>query len=414
MNANKKKYLSLTMKKILFDSKLFTLNMKLIYFLLCLLVADVALAQQNSEKYLFVGTYTRGKSEGIYVYKFNCNSGKFKAVSVAKNIENPSFLSISPNEKYLYAVGEIDGEGAVSAFSFDKESGELHKLNTQTAGGANPCHISLDKTGKWAIVGNYTGGNLSILPIQSDGSLGKLLSTIQHTGKGTNTIRQEKPHVHSINIAPNNQDVFVADLGIDKLMKYDLNVETGELTTTTPPYTSLAAGSGPRHLVFHPNGQWVYVIQELSSTITAMNYQKGSLLPFQTVTTLPKLYAQPSKNFSADIHVSPDGKFVYGSNRFVDSVEGKNKFANDNFTDTIVIYAVNPKDGTLKYVGNEAVLGKVPRNFMITPNGKFMLVANQETDNITIFKRNSKTGKLKPLKTQIAVPTPVCLKMINF
>lgn len=387
--------------------------MKLIISILGFFVATLAFAQVKSERYLLVGTYTRGKSEGIYLYKFNCNSAKFKAISIAKNIENPSFLAISPDEKHVYAVGEIEGEGSVSAFNFDKQNGRLDKINTQTTGGANPCHISLDQTNKWAIVGNYTGGNLSILPIRVDGSLDKPQSIINHTGKGPNVNRQEKPHVHSINIAPNNQDVFVADLGIDKLMKYSLNVSSGELSVGRPSSTDLAAGSGPRHLDFHPNGKWVYVIQELSSTITAMNYQEGALIAFQTVSTLPNSYPQPSKNFSADIHVSPDGKFLYGSNRFVDAIGGKNTFASDNSTDTIVIYEINSKDGTLKYVGNEPVLGKVPRNFMITPNGKYVLVANQETDSITIFKRNFRTGKLTPTKNKISVPTPVCLKMTS-
>lgn len=381
-----------------------------------LFLPQISKSQSKDEQYLIVGTYTRpntkNPSEGIYVYKFNTNTGEFSAVSKATGIKNPSFLTVSPNQKFVYAVTETS-DGSVTAYSFDKKSGNLTKLNTQSSGGADPCHISIDKTGKWVLAGNYSGGNLSILPVGADGSLGKATQTINHEGNGPNKNRQEKPHVHSVNIAPNNRDIFVPDLGIDKIMTYSLDAKNGKLSVGKPAFTKVADGSGPRHFTVHPNGKFAYVIQELSSTVTAFNYASGKLSPFQTITTLAQDFKDKDKSFCADIHISPDGKFLYGSNRYVDAGNKNGIFAPTNTTDTIVMYSIDQKTGKLTYIGNEPVLGKIPRNFMITPNGKFILVANQETDNITIFKRDAKTGKLSPTGKQIDVPVPVCLQMVE-
>ena len=381
-----------------------------------LFLPQISKSQSKDDKYLIVGTYTRpntkNPSEGIYVYKFNTNTGNFSAVSKATGIKNPSFLAVSPDQKFVYSVAETS-DGSVTAYSFDKKSGNLIKLNAQSSGGADPCHVSIDKTGKWVLVGNYSGGNLSILPVNADGSLGKASQTINHEGKGPNAGRQEKPHVHSVNIAPNNRDIFVPDLGIDKIVTYSLDAKNGKLLEGKPAFTKVADGSGPRHFTVHPNGKFAYVIQELSSTVTAFNYTSGKLTPIQTITTLAKDFKDKNKSFCADIHISPDGKFLYGSNRFVDAGNKNGVFAPTNMIDTIVMYGIDQKTGKLTYIGNEPVLGKIPRNFMITPNGKFVLVANQETDNITIFKRDAKTGKLTPTGKQIEVPVPVCLKMVD-
>lgn len=368
----------------------------------------MGISQNTAEQYLLVGTYTRKNSEGIYVYKFNTNTGDFSRVSVASGIKNPSFLAVSPNQKYIYAVSEIS-DGAVYSYSFDKKTGTLTNLNTR----ADPCHISVDNTGKWVLVGNYSGGNLSVLPVEPNGSLGAASQTINHSGSGPNKGRQEKSHVHSINIAPNNRDIFVPDLGIDKIMTYSLNAQNGKLVEGEPAFTKVADGSGPRHFTIHPNGKFAYVIQELSSTVKVFNYVSGKLSPIQTITTLAKDFKDKNKSFCADIHISPDGKFLYGSNRYVDAGNKNGIFAPTNTTDTIVMYSIDQKTGKLTYIGNEPVLGKIPRNFMITPNGKFVLVANQETDNITIFNRDAKTGKLSPTGKQIEVPVPVCLKMVS-
>ena len=334
-----------------------------------LFLPQISKSQSKDEQYLIIGTYTRpntkNPSEGIYVYKFNTNTAEFSAVNKAIGIKNPSFLAVSPDQKFVYSVGENDIDSFVYSFSFDKKSGNLTKLNTQSSGGAHPCHISIDKTGKWVLVGNYSGGNLSILPVEADGSLGKATQTINHEGKGPNAGRQEKPHVHSVNIAPNNRDIFVPDLGIDKIMTYSLDVKNGKLLEGKPAFTKVADGSGPRHFTVHPNGKFAYVIQELSSTVTAFNYTSGKLMPIQTITTLAQDFKDKNKSFCADIHISPDGKFLYGSNRFVDAGNKNGIFAPTNTIDTIVMYSIDKKTGKLTYIGNVPVLGKVPRNFII-------------------------------------------------
>ncbi len=371
--------------------------MKRIKFLLVGLwaILNIGAWGQNADKYLFIGTYTTKTSEGIYVYKFNTETGDFSPVSIAKGVKNPSFLAISTDKRFVYSVAEVNG-GAVNSYSFDRNTGTLTFINTQSAGGNGPCHVATDKKGKWVIVGNYGGGSLSILPVQADGSLGAAAQTIQHEGKSVNAARQEKAHVHSINVAPNNVDVFVPDLGMDKIMTYTLDTKAGRLRPGNPAFTVATPGAGPRHFTFHPNGKWAYVINELDATMTSFEYKKGRLTPLQTVTTLPEGYA--GRKWCADIHVSPDGKFLYGSNRAQES---------------LVIYSIAPKTGVLTYVGNQDVLGKTPRNFMIDPTGKWVLVANQDTDNVVIFSRDTKTGKLTPTGKEIKVSMPVCLKVLE-
>jgi 6-phosphogluconolactonase len=351
----------------------------------------------NNDFHLLVGTYTSGKSEGIYVYKFNVKTGEFAAESIAKNIKNPSYLVVSPNEKYVYSAGEIDKNGAVYAFSFDKKTGNLTQLSTQSSNGNYPCFVEIDKTGKWVFAGNYGAGSLTVLPVEANGGIGKPTQTIQHEGKSVNQDRQAGPHVHSVNVSPNNVDVFVPDLGLDKIFTYTLDAKTGKLTAGNPPFTKVQDGSGPRHFTVHPNGKFAYVIQEISGDVTAFDYKKGTLTAIQTISAKPVGF---TGDFNcADIHISPDGKFLYGSNRVHDS---------------LVIYSIDTKTGKLTYVSHQSVLGKKPRNFMIDPTGNFVLVANQDSDNITIFKRDMKTGMLTPTGKEISVPNPVCLKMIRF
>lgn len=374
------------------------------FLLACLIMANTysnaknkPKKRMNNEFHLLVGTYTSGKSEGIYVYKFNVKTGEFSKESVAKNVQNPSYLVISPDEKYVYSAGEIDKNGAVYAFAFDKKTGNLDKLSTQSSNGNYPCFVEIDKTGKWVFAGNYGAGSLTVLPVEANGGLGKPTQTIQHEGKSINPSRQEGPHVHSVNIAPNNIDVFVPDLGLDKIMTYSLDAKTGKLSVGNPPFTKVQDGSGPRHFTIHPNGKFAYVIQEISGSVTVFDYKKGALSAIQTISTKPDGFMGGFN--SADIHLSPDGKFLYGSNREHDS---------------IVIYSIDAKTGKLTYVAHQSVMGKKPRNFMIDPTGNFVLVANQESDNITIFKRDAAKGTLTPTGKEISVPNPVCLKMISF
>lgn len=346
---------------------------------------------QADNAYLIVGTYTKKGSEGIYTFVFDEATGEFTAVDTIASGADPSFFDVAPNKQFVYAVNETNG-GSVEAFSF--ADGRMTSLNIVSSGGAHPCHVEIDKTGKWVIVGNYTGGSLAMLPINENGTLSEPTQVIQHTGSGPNKDRQEKPHVHSVNISPNNKDVFVPDLGIDKVMAYRLNAEAGELTAGN--HQAVSAGSGPRHFAFHPNGKFAYVIQELTNTVTAFNYEDGKLTEIEEVTTLPENF--DGKSNCADIHISADGKFLYGSNRF---------------SDTIVNYKIDEATGKLNLLGQTSVEGKTPRNFTISPTGKWVLVANQDSDNIVIFSRNTETGAIAPTGKEIKVSMPVCLKWVK-
>jgi 6-phosphogluconolactonase len=363
-------------------------------FLLVVFTLSVfcSFAQSVSTLKLLVGTYTKKGSEGIYVYDFDLNTGEMKQINKATGIEDPSFLAISPDKKFVYSVCETTGGQAVS-YAFDKETGGLKEINRVSSGGVHPCHITIDNTGKWIMIGNYTGGSLSVIPVSENGVLSEPIQTIQHTGKGPNKERQEKPHVHSVNISANNKDVFVPDLGIDEVVAYRFDEASGKLVEGNTKKVS--SGSGPRHFTFSPNGKFAYVIQELTGKVSGFKYTDGNLEFIEEVSTLPDNFT--GKNSCADIHISPDGKFLYGSNRFYD---------------TLVVFEINQENGKLKQKSQHSVLGKTPRNFVIDPSGKFVLVANQDSDNIVVFKRNSKTGKISPTGKEYKVSMPVCLKFL--
>jgi 6-phosphogluconolactonase len=263
--------------------------------------------------------------------------------------------------------------------------------------GNSPCYVVVDKTGKWVIVGNYGSGTLAVLPIQKDGSLGKAVTTIRHQGQGVDKERQEGPHVHSTVLSADNRYLFVADLGIDKEMIYAFNDKTGSLTPAREPFVKLQDGSGPRHFVFHPNGRWAYLTQEMTATVTALRYVNGGLHSVQTINSLPAGYKGPKR--TADIHVSPDGKFLYSSDR--------------DSANTIAIFKIDQNNGTLKLVGHQSVMGKTPRNFNFDPSGNYLLVANQNSDNIVVFQVDHQTGRLKYTGHQIPVGNPVCIKWIS-
>lgn len=361
---------------------------------------SMAATAQKKENYLLVGTYTSpGKSEGIYVYKFNEETGEATAVSsVATN--NPSYVAISPNEKFVYAVHEVDSKsgkgGEVSAFAFNKETGVLTFINKEPSGGDHPCYVEVDKTGKWVFAGNYSSGSLSVYPVNKDGSLGTP-STIQHTGSGKDPQRQDKPHVHCTHISPDNKWLFVPDLGIDKVMIYAFDSKTGKLTPGKQPFTTAdPVGGGPRHFIFHPNGRYAYLIEELSGNVVAYKYNKGELTELQSVSTLG---GKPGYAGSADIHISPDGKFLYATNR-------------GDFN-TLASFKIDPATGKLSTLEILSTQGKGPRNFNLDPSGKFVLVANQQSDEVVIFTRNQSSGTLEDTGKRIKVFQPVCLKWIS-
>ncbi len=351
------------------------------------------------DHYLVVGTYDSPKSEGIYVYKFNAETGTAREVSYIKT-PNPSFLAISPDEKFVYAVAETapqDGKGGdIAAFFFDKEKGILTFINKQHSGGDHPCHVETDKTGKWIFASNYTSGSLSLLPVHEDGSVGKALS-FQHSGTGPNVQRQKGPHVHGAIISPDNKTLFVTDLGIDRVMMYDFKASSGKLSPSKKPFIQSVSGSGPRLFTFHPDNRFAYTIEELSGTVVLYKHKKGKLKTKQRISTMP----EDDKRFpgSADIHVSPDGKFLYASNR--------------GEVNTIAIFSINKKNGQLTKIGYQSTLGKAPRNFNFDPSGNFLLVGNQNSDEIVIFKRDITTGLLSDSGNRISIGKPVCLKWIS-
>jgi len=364
-------------------------------------IASIALLfPPSKENYLVVGTYTGGKSEGIYVYNFNSTDGSFKEVSHVKT-SNPSFVAVSPNEKFVYAVHEDaanNGKGGeISSFSFDKKTGMLNYINEEPTDGDHPCYVSVDKTGKWIIAGNYSSGSLSVLPVKADGGVSVPTTTIQHEGSGINKDRQSKPHVHCVYLSADNKFLFVPDLGIDKVMIYAFDATTGKLNPASQPFAKSVDGSGPRHFTFHPNNKWAYLIEELSGTVETFQYSNGTLKNIQRISTMPA--GDTSFAGSADIHVSLDGKFLYASNR--------------SKSNTIAIYKVNQVDGKLTLVGHQSTMGRTPRNFNFDPSGNFLLVANQDSDQIVIFKRDTQTGLLTDTGKRIDVGKPVCLKWIS-
>ncbi|MBO9202296.1 MULTISPECIES: lactonase family protein [Niastella] len=365
--------------------------MKHIWHSLLLLVIPI-ITNCQTNYYLIIGTYTRGNSEGIYVYKMNTETGEASYVNKA-TASNPSYLDLSPDEKFVYAVNEdASDKGSVSVFSFDKSNGSLKYIDKQTSGGDHPAYVAVNKTGKWVAVANYTGGSFSTLPIMANGTLG-VPTTIQHTGSSVNKERQEKPHVHSTVFSPDDKYIFTPDLGIDKVMIYSFNPGSGKPEPASVPFVATPPGSGPRHFTFHPNGKLAYLVEEMGGEVSGYKYNNGKLTLFQRISTYAADFKE--KKWSADIHVSPDGKFLYATNRAPDS---------------IAIFSINTPNGKLTHIATVSTQGEIPRNFTIDPTGNFLLVANQESNNIVIFKRNKETGLLTDTGKRIEVGKPVCLK----
>lgn len=367
-----------------------------------LIVLLFVIASVNAQSYyLLVGTYDSPKSEGIYVYNFNSNDGSAKEISHIKT-SNPSFLTVSGNQKYVYAVNEnadSSGKGGkVSSFSFNKKDGQLTFVNSQSSEGNHPCYITTNKSNSKVYVGNYSSGNISVLPISKKGKLDKAIQVIQHEGSGPDTTRQKSPHVHGIFPKKKSSYVYVTDLGTDKIMCYFQGSKSGKLFPSKTKYVSAGAGSGPRHLDFHPNGKYVYLLNELSGSISVFkDFGNADLQEIQSHSSLPVTYK--GKAGSADIHISPDGRFLYASNR-----AGSN---------SIAIFSINDATGLITLVGHEYSSGETPRNFNFDPTGNFLLVANQNSDEIVVFSINKETGLLSDTKKRIKVGKPVCIKWIN-
>lgn len=370
--------------------------MRLSILFFFLLSSSCSIAQRF---YLLIGTYTGTGSKGIYVYDFNAQTGKAKWVSNTDTITNPSFVTFSHNGNFVYAVNETNGAnpGRVSAFSFNKTSGKLKFLNTVLSGGDDPCYVAAGNNNKWVAVANYTGGSVAVFPVNKNGSLEPYSQLIQDSGSSINKVRQEKAHVHESVFSPDNNYLFTPDLGMDKVMIYKFKSTLKKpLQPASPAFVNATPGSGPRHITFHPNKKFAYLIHEMGGTVTAYSYNNGKLKEIQELPTHPVGFKGVIG--SAEVFTSPDGKFLYASNR-----------GDEN---TITIFSINPSTGKLKLIGYQTVFGKAPRNFIIDPTGNYLLVANQDSDNIVIFKRDKKTGLLKETKEQIKLPKPVCLQMI--
>jgi len=357
-------------------------------------------ASRSGELLVYVGTYTTGKSEGIYLYRLNLSSGELKHVATTRRVVNPSFLAIAPSRRFLYAVNEVEEfagkkSGAVSAFAVDQQTGELRLLNQQPSLGGAPCYVVVDQTGRFVLVANYAGGNFAVLPVRSDGSLADATDLNQDLGSSINAERQEGPHAHCIVLDPRNRFAYGCDLGTDKIMIFRFDARRGKLIPNRTSSVQAKPGAGPRHLTFHPDGKYAYVINELHTTVTAFAQDqiKGNLKEMQTVPTLPRDFT--GEDTSADIHVSPNGRFLYCSNRGHDS---------------IAAFQVDPLNGKLSFIAHESTGGKTPRNFAIDPTGAFLLAANQNSDNIVTFRLDPKTGRLSATGHVVEVPSPVCLR----
>ena len=346
---------------------------------------------------LLIGTYTKsGKSEGIYVYEFDSKTGKANYKNKAVGLTNPSYLAISNNEEKVYAVCEAAaGKGLVAAFDFDKKTGTLKLLNTQSSIGNGPCYVSTDKDNKHIFLANYGGGSATAIALNPDGSLSEQNQFIQYQGSSANKDRQSAPHAHSTVLSPDEKYLLISDLGTDRINLLTITTDTANpLKEAKTPFINTQPGSGPRHFDFHPNGKFGYSIQELNGNVGVYKYSKGSLKLLQNISGLPENYK--GRIWAADIHVSPDGKFLYASNR-------------DDLND-LAIFSIDSKTGKLKLAGRQATLGRAPRNFAITPDGGFLLAANQSSDLVVIFRRDKSTGLLTDTGERIEVGAPVCLK----
>lgn len=351
---------------------------------------------------MYVGTYTGKGSDGIYSYRFDSNTGDLKPIGLAAKVANPSFLAIAPNQKFLYAANELNDfqgqrSGAVTGYTIDPKTGALAEINQSPSKGGGSCFVSVDKTNSTVLVANYGSGSVASFKIDSAGKLSEPVSFIQHTGLSVNPERQKGPHAHSINISPDNRFAIVADLGLDEIKIYKLDAAAATLSPNTPPATKLTPGDGPRHFVFHPNGHFAYIINEMHSTVTALRWdaKAGTLTPIESFTTLPADFKGAST--TAEVQVHPSGKWLYGSNRGHDS---------------IAVFAIDQKTGKLKMLETVPTGGKTPRNFRLDPTGKWLLAANQDGNNINVLKIDTGTGRLTATGKGVQLVSPVCIKFV--
>ena len=352
----------------------------------------------DPEVVMYVGTYTKETSAGIYAFRFEPSTGQAEPLGLAAEVREPSFLALHPNGDYLYAVSETDdfdsaGSGSVVSFAIDSESARLTQLNEVSSGGGWPCHLNIDSGGRMLIVANYKGGSIASFPIDSNGTLGEAASFVQHVGSSVHS-RQEQPHAHSADFSADDRFAFFSDLGIDQVKVYRADTATATLTPHEPAFVDVAPGSGPRHFALHPSGRFAYGINELASTVTAYAFdaEAGVLEPVQTASTLPAEFQ--GENYTAEIQVHPSGRFVYATNRG---------------HDTIAVFAVDEASGRLESRGQVSSGGNWPRSFVIEPGGAYLLAANQHSDNIVVLRIDQETGALEATGSELVIDAPVCI-----
>lgn len=354
---------------------------------------------------VYFGTYTGAKSKGIYVSRLDGASGALTPPQLAADTSSPSFLAVHPGGGFLYAVNEVstfEGKtsGAVSAFAINRATGLLKALNQQPSVGTGPAHLIVDKGGQNALVANYGGGSVAVVPIGKDGRLKSPSAFVQHSGSSVNPQRQKEPHAHSINLDPANRFAYVADLGLDKVLVYRFDAGKGLLTLNDPSSASVKPGAGPRHLALDSSGRFAYVINEMDLTVTVFSNDTatGTLREVQTISTLPPGQSVQQGYSGADVQVHPSGKFLYASNRGHDS---------------LAVFAIEASSGRLTYVENEPTQGSTPRGFGIDPDGRYLLAGNQRSDSVVVFGIDPQTGKLAPTGHKIDIGAPVCVKFVR-
>lgn len=348
---------------------------------------------------VYIGTYTGARSQGIYTAQFDAESGRLSTPELAAETRNPTFLALSPNGRVLYAANEIanfSGQrvGAISAFNINQQSGKLTLVNQVASGGSGPCHVAVDKTGQCVLAANYGSGSVAAFKVGPDGKLVGPGFQVQHHGSSINAQRQEGPHAHFITTDPASRFVLACDLGLDQVLVYRLDPRKDALKPNDPPAAPVPPGAGPRHLAFHPDDRWVYVINELNSTVSTFEYapRDGTLTPLSNISTLPPGFQ--GQNSCAEIAMHPSGKFLYGSNRGDDS---------------IALFAIDAKTGKPVFVNRESTRGKTPRHFALDPTGRWLLAENQDSNDIFVFRVDRSTGRLEPVGDRIELGSPVCL-----
>ncbi len=350
---------------------------------------------------VYVGTYTGPKSQGIYAFRLKSVAGEpaLEPLGLAAEATQPAFLELDSKRRRLFAVNEsgtFEGQptGSISSFSVDATTGKLTRLSERASGGAGPCHLLLDRTGRNILVANYSAGTVAVLPVLDDGRLGEATSIMRHSGRSVNPQRQTEPHAHAVTLDPAERFLFVCDLGIDKVMIYRFDAQRHTLTPHEPAFVTLPPGAGPRHMAFRPDGKFAYVLSELASTVTVFAYDAaaGRLTRVESLTTLPAGFT--GKTSTAEIAVHSSGKYLYASNRGHDS---------------LAIFTIDSTRGTLRSLGTQSTGGRTPRHFGLDPTGTIVALGNQNSDTIVLARLDPQTGRLTPSPHVAAAPSPVCL-----